>query len=136
MILSILNDYPMFAIDLFNALSKSLLAVLLVPISLKLSDHTTIGNSIKFGEWVEKLTEDIKNENHIRTIKNFSYSKLLTCTPCHSFWINFLPCCVFAFATCDTIKENFMMVASAFLISLYPFITKTIKENAKESNKR
>ena len=58
-------------------------------IATALSKRTTIGNSEKFGDWVDTKLESIKSERIKTAIKNLTYSKIFVCRSCHTFWITF-----------------------------------------------
>jgi hypothetical protein len=67
--------------------------VMISELSFLLSDFTTIGRHIWFGDWIlnkcEKLDNKGQSERATR-LYNLSISKLFVCRPCHTFWMTFL----------------------------------------------
>ena len=52
-----------------------------------ISKYTTIGNHLWFGDFIYQLADKFNKQSIKDKIVSISYSKLLTCRPCHSFWM-------------------------------------------------
>lgn len=83
----------------------------------KATKYTTIGNHIWFGEAIDWVVEKMKYNKLSGYIKKFSYGKLFSCRPCHSFWINLMIFMTYGFIT--TINNEFIFSAVLWSLFLY-----------------
>ena len=68
----------------------TILLIIQQSVIYKITKYTTIGNHIWFGEAVDSVAGKMKYNKLSEYIRKFSYGKLLSCRPCHSFWLNLM----------------------------------------------
>ena len=105
--------------------------ILSVGLLNKAAEYTTLGNHIWFGELVGNVVDKFKNEKIKRWLNQMSFSKLLVCIDCHTFWLTMITGSIFNLLLSTTNLE--FLLYSLFItlpISFIGFLN-SLGKNAK-----
>lgn len=99
----------------------------------KLAVYTAVGNHIWFGNLISNISDRFNNIKLSNVITQLSYSKILVCIPCNTFWLSMIAGTIISTYTCTNILQHVLFqITVNFPISMIGYLNSL--GNVKKQN--